>query len=221
MNTLGYNVLVDQPCEGGLMCCITLLWTQRSQDASLLCTTRSAAPNNPHNGQITADLGDIGLTRTPEDALKQGEMLTKSLDCGDSDNILNCLQNKNVNDFVYENVTAQGAAIWNAVPDKEFSSDPYLPAKVIDLLQNGQFNRDIEVIIGANADEGILLTAPATNGLTEWDEFRDNFHIDGTKLLFGIANESAITLDDLIKMQKLVQYYVGGIENISSRLGCR
>jgi len=27
------------------------------------------APNNPHNGQIAADLGDIGLTRTP-DAIK-------------------------------------------------------------------------------------------------------------------------------------------------------
>ena len=37
-----------------------------------------------------------------------------------------------------------------AVPDFEFISEPYLPADPQILLENGQFNKDIEVIIGTN-----------------------------------------------------------------------
>ena len=59
-----------------------------------------------------------------------------------------------------------------AVPDMDFTSDPYLPGNVMSLLQLGQFDKNIEVIFGNNADEGIFVTGPQTHGFTEWDEYR-------------------------------------------------
>ena len=94
--------------------------------------------------------------------------------CDDAENILKCLQSKNFGEVL--GTVLEGAGIWalswHAVPDKDFTSDPYLPGEVIDLLESGQFNKDIEIIIGTNAAEGILVLAPSTNGLNEWDEFR-------------------------------------------------
>ena len=158
-------------------------------------------------------------TLTPEDALKQRDALSESLGCDDSENVLKCLQTKSVNDFVYENVTHfdGGVADWSSVPDKDFTSDPYLPGRVEDLLMNGQFNRKIEIIYGTNSDEGIFITAPQTNGLTEWNEFRESFPVVGTGLLFGIVSKSEITYEDLKRMHKLVEYYFEEIDNINEK----
>ena len=102
-----------------------------------------------------------------------------------------------------------------AVPDMDFTSDPYLPGNVMSLLQSGQFDKSIEVIFGNNADEGIFVTGPQTNGFREWDEYRETFEIEGTAMLFGIANKSDITNEDVEKMSELISYYVGSIDNIN------
>ena len=151
---------------------------------------------------------------SPEDSLKQGNLLVERLGCNDPNNVLECIQNKDLNDLVFENVTSE-VAPWNAVPDVDFTSDPFLPGNVVDLLKNGQFNKSIQVIFGNNADEGILAVAQSTNGLTEWDSFRENFPANGPSLLFGITNKSEITSEDIDKTLKLADYYFNGIKNIN------
>ena len=123
---------------------------------------------------------------------------------------------KDTVDFLTLNIpgVADGLQI-QAVPDMDFTSDPYLPGDVMSLLQSGQFDKNIEVIFGNNADEGIFVTGPQTHGFTEWDEYRETFEIEGTAMLFGIANKSGITNEDLEKMSELVSYYVGSIDNIN------
>ena len=123
---------------------------------------------------------------------------------------------KDTVDFLTLNIpgVADGLQI-QAVPDMDFTSDPYLPGNVMSLLQSGQFDKNIEVIFGNNADEGIFVTGPQTHGFTEWDEYRETFEIEGTAMLFGIANKSDIKNEDFEKMSELVSYYVGSIDNIN------
>ena len=48
-----------------------------------------------------------------------------------------------------------------------------------------------------------------------FEDRRETFETDGTSLLFGISNKSEITSDDKGKMHTLVDYYVGGVDNIN------
>ena len=41
--------------------------------------------------------------------------------------------------------------------DMDFISEPFLPQNPEELLRSGQFNTDVEVIIGTNSDEGLIL----------------------------------------------------------------
>ena len=43
-----------------------------------------------------------------------------------------------------------GGTVWNAVPDYMFTNDPFIPGEIDDLLENGEFNQEIEVIAGSN-----------------------------------------------------------------------
>ena len=51
--------------------------------------------------------------------------------------------------------------------------------------------------------------------MTQWDEFRGNIELNGPSFLFGIPNQSDFTDEDFEKMSKLINYYVGSIEDIN------
>ena len=42
-------------------------------------------------------------------------------------------------------------------------------------MATGNFNQDVEVIIGTNSDEGLLNIINVLVDPTQWDEYRDNF----------------------------------------------
>ena len=150
---------------------------------------------------------------TPEQALKQADQVSTAVGCDEEDDILSCLQRRDVDEFV--SMTLEWASPWQGVLDNGFTSDPFLPGSVKELLQSEQFNQDVEVIIGTNSAEGILTVGPMTNGLTQWDEFRGNIELNGPSFLFGIPNPSDFTDEDFEKMNKIINYYVGSIENIN------
>ena len=80
-------------------------------------------------------------------------------------------------------------------------------------MESGQFNTDVEVIMGSNSDEGILSVMDVLR-TGQWDEFRNNFDVFGPRNLFNIANDSEITNDVIETTNKLIEYYVGSKENI-------
>ena len=82
------------------------------------------------------------------------------------------------------------------------------------MLQNGNINTDVDVIIGTNSDEGLLRLLDALEDPNNWEDFRDTFESAGTKTLFNIAEDSEITSDDLERMRRVVEFYVGSIGNI-------
>ena len=79
------------------------------------------------------------------------------------------------------------------------------------MLQNGNINTDVDVIIGTNSDEGLLRLLDALEDPNNWEDFRDTFETAGTKTLFNIAEDSDITSDDLERMRRVVEFYVGSI----------
>ena len=48
-----------------------------------------------------------------------------------------------------------------------------------------------------------------------WDEYRDNYNISGTKNLFMIPFESDVTEADIRKTEQVLDFYVGGLEGIT------
>ena len=82
------------------------------------------------------------------------------------------------------------------------------------MLQNGNINTDVDVIIGTNSDEGLLRLLDALEDPNNWEDFRDTFETAGTKTLFNIAEDSEITSDDLERMRRVVEFYVGSIGKI-------
>ena len=76
----------------------------------------------------------------PKYAIQYGQNYTSALGCNDLDCLLS-LDLESLFDGFH-------VGKWMAVPDFEFSSEPYLIADPQILLENGQFNKDIEIIIG-------------------------------------------------------------------------
>lgn len=101
------------------------------------------------------------------------------------------------------------------MPDSSFASSPFLPAAAEDLLQNGQFNTNVEVVLGSTKDEGLGNAIGAWID-PEWYQITQNtFDTTVTAFLLGLMRESDVTEDDIAKAHQLLNFYVGGEENIT------
>ena len=105
--------------------------------------------------------------------------------------------------------------VWIAVPDQDLTPEPFLPGEAEELMATGNFNQDVEVIIGTNSDEGLLNIINVLVDPTQWDEYRDNFDTETIPIMFNIPNQSDITEDDIEKAHELVEFYVGSMVNIN------
>ena len=152
---------------------------------------------------------------TPAHALEYGALFTRSLGCQEEEDVLPCLQAKDVTDILALTTLGDLYSAWLPVPDSDFSSDPFLPGDPEELMRTGQFNTDIEVVVGTNKDEGIYPFFDLLADPTLWEDYRNNFDVYGVQYMFNIANKSDITEEDVEKAHALVEFYVGSMENIN------
>ena len=154
---------------------------------------------------------------TLEPALQYADMFSKALGCDpdQADDVLFCLQSKEITDILDLTNLMGGNSIWTAVPDADFISVPFFTGDADQLMASGQFNTEVDVIIGTNADEGIASFFNVILDSTLWDDIRNNFDTYGPKHLFNIANQSDIMPEDVEKAHKILEYYVGSIDNIN------
>jgi len=163
-----------------------------------------------------------GAPITPEQALQYAAVLSTGVGCGegcgDDGDVLTCLQGTKVHDIVAltDIFPDQAAFPWQAVPDSLFTSSPFLPAPAEELLQTGQFNSDIEVIIGTCKDEGLSDFADAWLDPDFFETIRNTFDTAGTARILGLMRYSEVTPEDVEKARKIIDAYVGGVENITS-----
>ena len=166
--------------------------------------------------QSDSALGPSWGLITPQHALQFADKFYKSLGCEEMEHVLKCIQKKDVSEILELTDLVENAVVWMAVPDYNFTSNPFLPGDVEQLMSDGQFNKDIEVIIGRTADEGMLSLFEQLLDPTKWEDFKNNFDTIGVQSLFSIPYASEITADDVTRAHQLIEYYVGSMDNINA-----
>ena len=124
---------------------------------------------------------------SPEQSLIYSSLFTKAMGCVQNIvDTLTCVQNRDMADVLILSELIEGGTKWMAVPDFDFTSDPFLPGNVEDLMASGEFNTEVEIIIGTNVDDGMnfLLFALANNSL--FDYYQTTFNTSAPMGLFDI-----------------------------------
>ena len=154
---------------------------------------------------------------SPEYALMYSDMFSKALSCDQDEETLLCLQDQDILDILALTDMTDGSIndAWQPVPDIGFISDPFLPGDPEKLMESGQFNTEVEVILGTNLDEGIFMLLNVLFDPSLWEGFRNNFDIYGPKSLFNIGIAADITDEDVNKAHRIAEYYIGSIDNIN------
>ena len=60
--------------------------------------------------------------------------------------------------------------------------------KKIELVVRPDFNKDVEVIMGTNSAEGIIMVYDALLNSSKWRKYADDWENSGTRALFNIAD---------------------------------
>ena len=143
--------------------------------------------------------------------------MAKRLNCDHAEKVLECMQSKNGTEVASMTLLFgkdSGAFLppWNGVPDLNFTNDPYFLEDAEILLSTGQFNTEIDVIIGTNKDEGTLGILSVLQGGLSWDDYSKS--MNWPSRLFNIANNSDITSTDMEKAYQVLEFYIGNdLEN--------
>merc|ERR1711976_1085478 len=140
-----------------------------------------------------------------EEAAFYGTSLAKFFDCPSQTDYLTCLQSKNATDILQANVQGSSSriTIWMPTIDSAF-----LPEKPLDVLEKGDFDHDLDVIIGSNKGDGMLWV----NNSTDFKDFRDNFDTVAPAYIYYI-NQSEVTDRDISNARKTAEYYIGSTDN--------
>ena len=85
---------------------------------------------------------------TPEHAIQYSDLLFEKLECDQDMDKLTCLQDKEMSDILALTDLIEDASIWMPIRDNDFTSEPFIPGNPEDLLSSGQFNTEVDVIIG-------------------------------------------------------------------------
>ena len=150
---------------------------------------------------------------TPEHGMHCAKSMSGFLDC--SQDVLTCLQDKPMNDILVHTYDLGIGNCWMAVQDSEYTSEPFLVGDPEELLMAGKFNQDIDVIIGTNADEGMISFFLALANPDIWEYYRNNSDTTIPMMLFGLATPSEVTDLDRQRAHELIEFYVGSVENIN------
>ena len=151
---------------------------------------------------------------TPDQALKYGNTLVERLGCHEVENSLDCLQNIDASEIDTASLELTVLSAWAPSPDSGHASNPVLPDDPEVLLSTGQFNSDVQVIVGTTKDEGILWFMSQLIGLSTWEDYKNTFDTAGIQQLFFMWGIDP-TPEDIEKAHKVVDYYVGSFDNIN------
>ena len=82
-------------------------------------------------------------------------------------------------------------------------------------LETGHFNKEVDIMIGTVADEGLLSIAPYITKYQKWKDLKNSITKIGAKEWFNIANPADITEVTKQNVYQVVEYYVGSNDNIN------
>ena len=148
------------------------------------------------------------------EAVRNGNYGAEKLNCSDGseDEIMDCLQAANIEDIL---MLMQYDGFFN--PPSACVDGDLLPKYPHELVADGEINTK-EIIIGANQDEGLLVSNAFVLYPELYQEFQDDWARQGPRNLFGRrfqGNLSDIEQLDVDQAFEIVEYYMGSIENFN------
>jgi len=152
-------------------------------------------------------------------AVEYSDMFLSNLLCTPGD--LACIQSKSMVDIINNTyvLDIQGDALgnfgtaWMPVMDADFTEDSFLPGNPQDLLNSGEFNSDVEIIIGSNRDEGLLWMLGEMFYSSQYEAMAAGWDMYGPMRIFNIADPDDITAEDVEKARAILKFYTGGSFN--------
>ena len=106
---------------------------------------------------------------------------------------------------------------WSTVVE-DHSDQPFLSEHPLDILKSGDFNTDVEIIMGTNNDEDIAFLSPALTDPSMWQNYADTWDSAGARVLFGIADPKWVTEKDIANANRALEFYVGSKDGINEGL---
>jgi len=167
-------------------------------------------------------IGQSGSVTSPgiqqysaDQAHRWGQEYVTAVGCDESEIVskqIKCLQEKNVETLVGSFFGYHGA---NAVVDGQFSMNAFLPQSPKELMQEGLYNSNVNILMGSTRDEGILFLYPAIKNNTILEEMKRNWKDwQGAFMLLGI--EPGMQNDeDLKAVDDITNFYLGNLDNMN------
>ena len=157
-----------------------------------------------------------------EVASRNGELFAEMVDCPLSD--LACFQNLSLDTLLNHSTYLddptdysefKSGNPWNGVLDKDFTDDPFLPDTPLKILENGDFDQSVQLILGANQDEGLYETSVLYFNPDLYAEMSSNWSHYGPVWLLGRTGLGDITEEDKEVAGDILEYYTGSRDTIT------
>ena len=143
-----------------------------------------------------------------------GNIFAQKLQCNQTNEVLECLQSKSMEEIIAltDKVnTEKGASVWMGVID-----DKFMAKDTSTILENGEFDKNVEVIVSTTKDEGILFFLEYFGNPSKWiQEYQENFETMAPKQLFYVPYSDEVTAKDVKKAYEVFEHYIGSVENIN------
>ena len=160
---------------------------------------------------------------TPQVAAENGNLFAEKVGCDVSD--LECFQNLPVEllldlnsylDDPTDHPNLISGNPWNGVVDKDFTNVPFFADTPLNILTNGDFDKTVQVILGANQDEClgdtiVFLAFPELYEImsSNWDHY-------GPITVLGKSGLGDITEEDIKLTNKIIEHYIGSLDNFDA-----
>merc|ERR1719422_2047589 len=102
-----------------------------------------------------------------------------------------------------------------AVIDISFSKNSFLPDRPKRLMDNGTYNKDVNILLGSNRDEGLLSTWALIQDESQFDIWRDEWNEGrGASMLFGVDPEF-MTDEIAIAVDTITNFYLDDLTHMN------
>ena len=116
---------------------------------------------------------------------------------------------KAVSPLALDGVEFANGLISQPVYDRDYASEPFFPLEPVTALESGHFTRDVEILVGSNSHEGLLVTQILI-GFDHlfFNSFLENWDTLGPILIFH-KHRYEVTEIDREMARQVVSHYAG------------
>jgi len=149
---------------------------------------------------------------TAEQAAKYGRDAANLLGCNDPDRRADCLRSKSLFQLLATELPTE--LMSQPCLDGDLAAAPFLPLHPIAAVKYGQHAKEVDIMVGFNEDEGLLITEFFLQAPHLYDVVRQLWPVLGPYSLLGVHSSEATT--DIVNLATdLVTAYAGGLENLA------